>query len=103
MTELIRLLFVSDTFILRVSINLCLNQYIIPLAFRAFFDHALKIGAVIVRAGHGAVNITGDDEYAVPFGIFLTYAHLSFDGLLRLVFAGIAKIVYTCFHCSKLL
>ena len=103
MSELIRLFFATDTFILRVSINLCLYQHIVPLPLRTVFDHALKIGAVVVRARHGSVDIIGDDEYAVSFGIFLANAHLPFDGLLRLVFTGIAKIINTCFHCSKLL
>lgn len=84
MTELIRLLFASDTFILRVSINLCLYENHIPLMFGAVLDHALKIGAHIVCARHGAVYVCPDDENVVHFGILLAYAELPFDGLLRL-------------------
>ena len=100
--------YARDTFILRVSINLCHNENVIPFPFCTIFDHALKIGTVVVRACHGSVDIIGDDEYAVPFGIFLTYAHLSFNGLFRLVFAGITSIdncdiiLWTLFLTGKL-
>ena len=62
MTELIRLLYASDTFILRVSINLCLYENIIERFFVAVFKHTLKIFAVVVGAGHGAVDISADDD-----------------------------------------
>ena len=78
--------------------DISIYENVIPFPFCTIFDHALKIGAVVVRARHGSVDIIGDDEYAVSFGIFLANAHLPFDGLLRLVFAGIAKIIYCCFH-----
>ena len=69
MTELIRLLFVSDTFILRVSINLCLNQHIIPSLFVAVFYHLLKLRAVVCLGRDGTVNVVLDDGDAILFRI----------------------------------
>ena len=84
MTELIRLLFVSDTFILRVSINLCLNENIIEGFFVAVFEHALKIFAVVVGAGHRTIYVRADYNDVVAFGVFHTDMNLSVDGLFRL-------------------
>ena len=84
MTELIRLLFVSDTFILRVSINLCLNEDVIERLFVAVFEHLLKLFTVVVCAGGSAVDIGADNNDAVAFGVFHTDMNLSVDGLFRL-------------------
>lgn len=84
MTELIRLFSALDTFILRVSINLCLYDDVFPLPFAACFNHALKIGTHIVCAGHCAVNVCIDDEKLVVLCIVLTDTELSFDRLFCL-------------------
>ena len=92
MTELLRLVFVSDTFILRVSINLCLNENIIEGFFVAVFEHALKIFAVVVGAGHGAVDVSADDDQIVAFCVIAADVELTFDGLLGLPLGTVPRV-----------
>ena len=87
-----------DTFILRVSINLCHNENIVPFVFRTVLDHAPKIGTVVICARHGAVNIGIQNKDVVCFGVFLTDADLSFNGLLCLIFGRITRVDSCCFH-----
>ena len=84
--------YARDTFILRVSINLCHNENVIPFPFCTIFDHALKIGAVVVRACHGSVDIGVENKYIIPLRIFFANMELPLNGLFRLVFAGITCI-----------
>ena len=98
MSELIRLFFATDTFILRVSINLCLYEYIIPRTFGAVFEHPLKIGTIVVGARHGSVDIGIENKNIVPLRVFSAYAYLPFDGLLGLPFAAVPRIDDCCFH-----
>ena len=92
MTELIRLLYASDTFILRVSINLCLYENIIEGSFVAVFEHTLKIFAVVVGAGHGAVDVSADDDQFVAFCIIVADVELTFDGLLGLPLGTVPRV-----------
>ena len=71
-----------------MSINLCLYEDIIPVSFFAVGNHAFKIGPVVVGAGHGAVDISIENEDLVLFCIFFADMDLPFDGLLGLVFGG---------------
>ena len=98
MSELIRLFFATDTFILRVSINLCLYEDIVPVPFFAVGNHAFKIGPIVVGAGHGAVDISIENEDLVLFCIFFADMDLPFDGLLGLVFGRIAGVNDGCFQ-----
>ena len=92
MTELIRLLYASDTFILRVSINLCLNENIIERFFVAVFKHTLKIFAIVVGAGHGAVDVGADDDKIVALCIIVADVELTFDGLLGLPLGTVPRV-----------
>ena len=74
MTELIRLFYTLDTYILKVSINLCHNQNQLPLFASAVFYHALKVGAIVVCARHSAVDIGFYNGYIVSFGILIAYS-----------------------------
>lgn len=87
MTELIRLLYASDTFILRVSINLCLYEYEIPFPSVAVFDHSLKIGSIVVCTGHSTVDICAEYQNIVFLSILLAHSELPFYRLLGLVIA----------------
>lgn len=87
-----------DTFILRVSINLCHNKHIIPSPAVAVFQHTLKIGAVVVRSRHCSVYVSGKYDNIVVACIVLAYTHLPFDGLLGLAVARITGIYHCCFH-----
>ena len=62
-----------------VSIKLCHNDNIIPLALCAVADHSLEIGAHIVRSRHGAVDVGIHDKNIVVFGVLLAYPKLTFD------------------------
>lgn len=84
MTELIRLLFVSDTFILRVSINLCLNENIIERFFVAVLEHLLELLAVVVGARRGTVYVCADDGNIISLRVFSAIAELALYGLLGL-------------------
>ena len=94
MTELIRLLYASDTFILRVSINLCLNEYEIPFPSVAVFYHSLKIGTVIVRTRHGTVDICTEYQNVIFLSILLAHSELPFDRLLGLVIRAVTGIYH---------
>ena len=85
MTELIRLLFVSDTFILRVSINLCLNKDNVEQLFRAVGYHSLKVGAVIRLCRKSAVYVLTDNFYSVVFSVSPAISDLTFDTLFPLI------------------
>ena len=55
-------------------------------------DHTLEVGSIIAHAGLGSVNIFSQDLNSLGLGIGFAFSSLSFDGVLRLVLAGIAKI-----------
>ena len=67
-----------------MSINLCLYENIIEGFFVAVFKHTLKIFAVVVGAGHGAVDVSADDDQIVALCIIVSDSELTFDGLLGL-------------------
>ena len=90
LTELIRLFYARDTFILRVSINLCHNEYKIPFFAATVFKHTLKVRSVVVRARHGSVDIGIENKNIILLSVFLANAQLSFDRVLRLVIARIS-------------
>lgn len=92
MTELIRLFYALDTFILRVSINLCLYEHITESLFRAVPDHALKIGAVIVRPRHRTVYVGVNYYYIILCGILFANSELPFDRLLGLTVRAVSGI-----------
>ena len=92
MSELIRLFFATDTFILRVSINLCLYENIIEGFFVAVFKHTLKIFAVVVGAGHGAVDVSADDDQIVALCVIVADVELTFDGLLGLPLGTVPRV-----------
>ena len=98
MTELIRLLYASDTFILRVSINLCLYEYEIPFPAIAVFYHSLKIGTIVVCTRHGTVDISAEYQNVIFLSVLLAHSELPFDRLLGLVIRTISGIYYCCFH-----
>ena len=75
----LRLLYASDTFILRVSINLCLYDDVLPLTLAACFDHAPEIRAHIVVACHGAVDIGVYYKKIIVLGVIPADAKLSFN------------------------
>ena len=75
----------------RKSVEL-IHEYIIPRLFGAVFEHSLKIGAVIVRACHGTVDISVENKNVVAFRILIAHTDLPFDGLFCLPLAGIARI-----------
>lgn len=93
-----------DTFILRVSINLCHNEDIIEGSFVAVFEHALEIVAVVVCAGHGTVDVCADDDQIVSFCVIVADMELTFDGLFCLPFRTVSRINNGSFHkCAYLL
>ena len=54
--------------------------------------HQLKLFAVVVPAGHGAVTVFADDCQVVGRGKFLRFRKLSLNGLLALPVTGIARV-----------
>ena len=83
--------------------DISIYENVIPFPFCTIFDHALKIGAVVVCACHGSVDIGVENKYIIPLRIFFANMELPLNGLFRLVFAGLTCIDNCCFHCSKLL
>ena len=81
-----------DTFILRVSINLCLYKNIIEGSFVAVFKHTLKIFAVVVGTGHGAVDVSADDDQIVALCIIVADVELPFDGLFGLQLGTVPRV-----------
>ena len=75
-----------------------IDQNVIPLTLCAVLDHALKVCSVIIRTRHSPINIGVKDQNIMASCVFLTYAELSFNGLLSLVITGITCINYCCFH-----
>ena len=98
MSELIRLFSALDTFILRVSINLCLYDDHIPKPFCTVFDHAPKVRAVIIRTRHSAVDVGIEDDDIVLLRILFADMELTFDRLLCLLVARISRVNYCCLH-----
>ena len=94
MTELIRLLFVSDTFILRVSINLCLSEHQFPFFTITVLDHLLKIRTIVVCTRHGTVDICAKYQNVIFLSILLAHSELPFDRLLGLVIRTVTGIYY---------
>ena len=62
------------------------------------FQHFLKSRAVVVRTGHRSIDISIYNFKIVLFGKFVADTKLSFNGLFRLPFAGIAGINDCRFH-----
>ena len=54
------------------------NENVIPFPFCAVFNHVLKIGAVVVRACHGSVNIGVENKYTFPVLSYLNPYSLYF-------------------------
>ena len=75
-----------------------IDEDIVPVPFFAVGNHAFKIGPVVVGAGHGAVDISIENEDLVLFCIFFADMDLSFDRLLGLVFGRIAGVNDGCFQ-----
>lgn len=67
--------------------DISIYENVIPFPFCTIFDHALKIGAVVVRACHGSVDIGVENKYIIPLRIFFANMELPLNGLFRLVFA----------------
>lgn len=89
-----------DTFILRVSINLCHNNDIIPTPLGAVCYHLLKGKTVIVCSRHRAVDISIKYDYAFILCVFFADTQLSFDRLFGLIVARISCVNNCCFHNS---
>ena len=85
MSELIRLFSALDTFILRVSINLCLYKHDIELLSVTVLDHALKVGAVVRLCRIGTVDILPDDLHVIALCVFGALSDLPFNALLALI------------------
>ena len=68
------------------------NENIIEGFFVAVFKHTLKIFAVIVGAGHGAVNVSADDDQIVALCVIVTYVELTFNGLFGLPFGTVSRV-----------
>ena len=81
-----------------MSINLCLNKNIIEGFFVAVFKHTLKIFAVVVGAGHGAVDVSADDDQIVAFCVIAADVELTFNGLFGLPFGTIPRIDHSSLH-----
>ena len=79
------------------------NEDEVPGFFVAVFEHLLEGFAVVVGAGHGAVDIRIDDNDVVAFGKFVADSLLPFDGLLGLAVTRITQILHGCFHSEILL
>lgn len=73
-----RLFFATDTFILRVSINLCLYENVIPSSRGTVPEHPLKIRSVIVGARHCPVDVCIEYDNIISLRIFPTNAELTF-------------------------
>ena len=98
LSELIRLFSALDTFILRVSINLCLYENVIERFFIAVFEHPLKCFAVVVGTRRGAVDVGADNDDAVSLREFPADPYLTFYRLFGLIIAAVACIDFCCFH-----
>ena len=75
-----------------MSINLRLNEDVIERFFVTVFEHTLKIFAVIVGAGHGAVNVSADDDQIVALCVIVTDVELTFNGLFGLPFGTVSRV-----------
>lgn len=102
MTELIRLLYASDTFILRVSINLCLFDNTIKGMLIAVLYHSLKFGAVVCLCRERTVDVVADNLNIVIGRILHSFSYLTFYRRFGLIVARIAGINYgSHYFCSS--
>ena len=87
-----------DTYILKVSINLCHNEDVIERFFVTVFEHFLELLTVVVCAGGSAVDIGADNNDAVSLREFPAYPYLAFYRLFGLVITAVPGIDCSCFH-----
>ena len=80
------------------GVSTCEGGTLIEGSFVAVFEHTLKIFAVIVGAGHGAVDVSADDDQFVAFCIIVADVELPFDGLLGLPLGTVPRVDDCCFH-----